>query len=238
MTKSSWSHLPFQRAEVLSVGPDSDADRSQSEEDIGPDDEFDSDPGIGDLGIGEVAVRNEYARHPGGATGWYQEHGAQYRNPHEAAVRAMIRSLTTESAELFAAGRILDLACGSGEVTLALIEAGVAPGRIDASDPYTAEAFHARTGSSAEGWSFRDIATGAFEGREWETVICSYALHLCEPTWLAAVCLQLSLVASNLIIITPHKRPEISDANGWILVDETRDLAHRVRTRTYLSSNR
>lgn len=227
----------------MSAAPDHDAvakvnDVSNSAESLDvrgswPDIESDDD-----LGSGELAVRNEYARHPGGATGWYQEHGAQYRNPHEAAVRAMIRALTTKSAELFAAGQILDLACGSGEVTLALIESGVAPGRIDASDPYTAEAFHTRTGNNAEDWSFRDVATGALDGREWETVICSYALHLCEPTWLAAVCLQLSLVASNLIIITPHKRPEISDANGWILVDETRDLAHRVRTRTYLSANR
>lgn len=188
--------------------------------------------------MGELAVRNEYARHPGGATGWYEEHGSQYRNPHELAVRSMIGALFAESPELFRSGRILDLACGSGEVTLALIESGVVTDRIDACDPYTAEAFHKRTGKSVESWSFRDVATGILAGREWETVVCSYALHLCEPTWLAAVCLQLSLVASNLVIITPHKRPEISDANGWILVDEKRDFAHRVRVRTYLSSNR
>ena len=25
-------------------------------------------------------VRDEYSRHPGGATGWYAEHGLSYRN--------------------------------------------------------------------------------------------------------------------------------------------------------------
>ena len=34
-------------------------------------------------------------------------------------------------------GRILDLSCGSGEVTAALVAAGVSIDRIDACDPYT-----------------------------------------------------------------------------------------------------
>ena len=40
--------------------------------------------------------------------------------------------------------RILDLSCGSGEATAALIDAGVRPDAIDAFDPYTRAAFERR----------------------------------------------------------------------------------------------
>jgi len=59
-----------------------------------------------------------------------------------------------------APGRILDLSCGSGEVTSALVSAGIDISRIDACDPFTGDAFLRRTGRAAETWSFEDIAQG------------------------------------------------------------------------------
>jgi hypothetical protein len=122
---------------------------------------------------------------------------------------------------------VLDLACGSGEVTLALIGAGVKPADIDACDPYTMEAIRNRISeSNAEeavvvvgggkkgkkgkgkgkkgaanvssdggfsqvglhSWSFEDIAGGSLEDRRYTTVVCSFALHLCDLSWLRLTC--------------------------------------------------
>jgi hypothetical protein len=50
--------------------------------------------------------------------------------------------------------RILDLSCGSGEATAALIDAGVRPDAIDAFDPYTRVAFERRFDDIARGRNF------------------------------------------------------------------------------------
>ena len=102
-------------------------------------------------------VRDEYAAHPDGADGWYRDHGATYRNPHEDAVGDVLALAVTWWPTAFT-GRVLDLACGSGEATLALRAAGINAQDIDACDPYTAEAFQARVGRPIEPWSFADIA--------------------------------------------------------------------------------
>lgn len=177
-------------------------------------------------------VRDEYAAHPEGADGWYRDHGATYRNPHEDAVGEVLALAVTWWPTAFA-GRVLDLSCGSGEATLALRAAGVIAQDIDACDPYTAEAFQARVGRPIEPWSFTDIADGALVGRAYSAVVCSYALHLCEPSWLPKVCHALALAAPALIIVTPHKRPEIRPDFGWDLIDDHRDISLRVRLRLY-----
>jgi SAM-dependent methyltransferase len=180
-------------------------------------------------------VRDAYAGHPGGAAGWYGEHGAAYRNPHEDAVAAMVERAVRGWPQLFD-GRVLDLACGSGEVTLALVAAGLDGERIDACDPFTAAAYERRTGGRAEPWSFADVAAGALGGRNWSVAICSYALHLCEPSRLPVVAMRLADVCESLVVITPHKRPALDPSWGWALADEHRDAVWRVRLRRYSAS--
>src|SRR5437899_2307616 len=66
--------------------------------------------------MADDAIRNKYSRY--GAQGYYEQFGAQYRNPHELAVRRAVRvAVAAWGLDLT---RVLDLACGSGEVTLAL----------------------------------------------------------------------------------------------------------------------
>jgi hypothetical protein len=174
-------------------------------------------------------VRDEYAAHPDGARGWYRDRGATYRNPHEDAVVAMIeRSLRTHPDAY--AGAVLDLAAGSGEVSAVLIAAGVT---VDACDPYTSVAYEQRLSRRCEPWSFEDVAAGALGARRFSGIVCSYALHLCEQSWLPVLCAQMRLHTDRLVVITPHKRPELQPAWGWRLVDEHRDLAWRVRLRHY-----
>jgi SAM-dependent methyltransferase len=177
-------------------------------------------------------VRDAYADHPGGADGWYREQGSIYANPHEPAVIAAVADAVASWPELFD-GPILDLCCGSGEVTLALRSLEVAADHITGCDPFTGLAYAARCGSEALPFTFAAIADGALVGRTFTTVVCSYALHLCDASWLPRVCFALRETASNLVVITPHKRPELRPSFGWALVDEHRDVLHRTRLRRY-----
>ncbi len=177
-------------------------------------------------------VRDNYAAHPEGAEGWYRESGSSYRNPHEDSIVEVLGLAVSWWPSVFAA-QVLDLSCGSGEVTLGLMAAGLPIERIRACDPYTGEAYRTRVGRVCEAHSFADVANGALEGRSYSGIVCSYALHLCEPSWLPLVCHALASVSPSLVIVTPHKRPEIPPSFGWELADDHRDIALRIRLRLY-----
>jgi 2-polyprenyl-3-methyl-5-hydroxy-6-metoxy-1,4-benzoquinol methylase len=162
-----------------------------------------------------------------GVKGYYQKYGPSYRNPHDPAVAELLRR--SAKAWKLRPGRFLDLACGSGEVTLALAKLGFA--EIDGIDPYTAEAYRARTGRDAETLTFEQIAAGALSGRIYDTIVCSFALHLLEPSRLPGLLARLAEIAYTLIVLTPTKRPRIEPETGWIEVDEV--LHDRVRARLY-----
>lgn len=192
----------------------------------------------------DPAIRNEYATHLDGADGYYREFGHEYRNPHEDGVAAMVARIPTMFPKLdLQNASVLDLACGSGEVTIALLDGklGVQKDQITACDPYTADAFAERTkahrvttpGLLAEPWSFADIANGALAEKRFDLIVCAYALHLCEQSWLPAVCMALAAASDRLVIITPHKRPELQAWWGWSLREEYRDPAYRIRLRAY-----
>jgi SAM-dependent methyltransferase len=173
----------------------------------------------------ELSIRKEYERH--GVKDFYEEHGGDYRNPHEAAIRvALHEGLSRWQVDL---SRVLDLACGSGEVTLVL--QGLGCTSIDGIDPYTGEAYRARTGRMAETFTFEQIAEGALEGRRYSLIVCSYALHLLPISRLPVLVYQLSRIAPTLIILTPHKRPQLREAWGWRIADEI--MVERVRARLY-----
>lgn len=180
-------------------------------------------------------VRDEYADHPEGADGWYRDHGNEYANPHEPAVAAALSFAVATWPGVFA-GPILDFCCGSGEVTRSLLGLGYGLPTITACDPYTGEAYARRCGNDALQFSFGDIADGALAARSFSAVVCSYALHLCEESRLAHVCWALRDITSNLVVITPHKRPEIRPSFGWDLDAEHRDGFHRTRLRLYSAS--
>lgn len=174
------------------------------------------------------SIRSEYQSR--GVRGFYAEAGSDYRNPHEPQLRHCLRAaVETWQPNL---SRVLDLAAGSGEATLALRDLGAAA--IDGVDPYAAEAYLRRTGNPAERFTFEDVAAGALSGRRYTLVVCSFALHLCEPSRLPVVAQQLGLVGDGLLILTPHKRPVIKPEWGWGMVGEL--VVERVRARMYQSN--
>jgi SAM-dependent methyltransferase len=171
------------------------------------------------------SIRDEYQER--GVTEFYADCGDDYRNPHEDAVRAvLVKCAASWGLDL---SRVLDLACGSGEVTLAL--RGVGAAHVDGADPYTGEAYRRRTGREALPLSFEQISAGALGDARYSIIVCSYALHLLPPSKLPALLQQLGLHAPALLVLTPHKRPDISSAWGWELSSETYE--QRVRARLY-----
>ena len=173
------------------------------------------------------AIRRQYERH--GVRGFYERDGASYRNPHEEGGRSALELCV--SRWTLGLQRTLDLACGSGEVTLALLDLGC--DEIEGIDPFTGDAYFRRTGRKARPLSFEEIAEGALAEEHYSLVICSYALHLCEISRLPGLLVQLGLIAPDLIVVTPHKKPEIRREWGWRLEDEF--VAARVRSRLYRS---
>lgn len=175
------------------------------------------------------SVRARYERH--GAAAYYREHAADYVNPHEPEIgHALGLARSKWALDL---SHVLDLACGGGEATLALRALGAAC--IDGCDPYLFDLYQRRTGTPAERFSFEEIAAGALAGRGYSLIVCSFALHLAEPSRLAAVCYQLSLASPALLVLTPHKRPLLRPEWGWRLEGEF--VWARVRTRLYRSAN-
>ncbi|KAF8158249.1 hypothetical protein B0H34DRAFT_656803 [Crassisporium funariophilum] len=147
--------------------------------------------------------------------------------------------------------------------------------RITAADPFTAAAYQDRTTYPCAELSFAAIAEGSLPStsiniangevheilpqednkeeeadRSIEMVVCSFALHLIEnPSDLFALLWELSLKASWLVILAPHKKPEIKEGWGWAkwntsaweecrMIDSTGDLLQeRVHCRVYRSVN-
>jgi SAM-dependent methyltransferase len=161
-----------------------------------------------------------------GVQGYYTAFGSSYRNPHEKQIHVLLEVLLPH----LDLSQVLDLACGSGEVTVKLLEHGA---RVSGIDPYTQEAYLSRTGQTAEPLGFEDIATGALEGRVYSLLVCSFAMHLCEISRLPNLCFQLAQLSPQLLIVSPHKRPILKPEWGWTLERET--SFERVKARLFSS---
>ena len=58
-------------------------------------------------------------------------------------------------------------------------------------------------------------------------------MHLCARDYLPTLCMMLAVSTDALVVLTPHKRPELDPAWGWFLRHESRDTYWRIRTRRY-----
>ena len=180
----------------------------------------------------------------------YKAAGNVYRNPHEAAIikalnealvtYGLVRTPRTAAAAaavvtpLTPACRILDLAAGSGEATLALESIGFRD--VTGADPFTGAAYEARVGRPAQSWSFEDIANSCLsETPTFRLAVCCYALHLVEPSWMYGVLYELAQACGYLMIISPHKKPDIPSSAPWSLVPPGELRVDRVHVRLYKS---
>ena len=173
-------------------------------------------------------IRNQYQKF--GVKNFYAFHGGEYHNPHEEAIRKSVRYIYEHWNLDFS--RVLDLACGKGEITKILQDLGVKD--IDAADGFLSSEYKKETGKNCSNMTFEDIMKGSLRGSNYSLVICSYALHLLDESKLPPFLFSLGDSTDNLLILGPHKRPYIKDTWGWFLEKEI--VIDRVRSRYYSST--
>ena len=156
-----------------------------------------------------LSIRNAYIEHD--VDTYYEKFGNNYRNPHGLIV-AEIMQLAWQKWSLnwcpevdSSSIKVLDLACGSGEVTLALEEMGII--NINGIDPFTDKSYQERTERIAQRFTFIDISNGVLSGSNYNLIVCSFALHLVPISRLPLLLYHLGLISKYLVVITPHKRP-------------------------------
>ncbi|KAF8134020.1 hypothetical protein EV363DRAFT_1568417 [Boletus edulis] len=140
---------------------------------------------------------------------------------------------------------------------------------ITAADPYTQVAYTERTTLPCAPLTFRDISEGLLPPNVSSTttigvsrandvqssidridmVVCSFALHLVESSSeLFALLRELSTKAVWLVVLAPHKKPEIKEGWGWVkwdsetwcecgMHDRKEFILERVHCRVYRSIN-
>lgn len=158
----------------------------------------------------EKAIRKWYEKL--GVEGYYRELGAAYENPHFLQIRELLHRNRAKIA--FENG--LDLCCGSGEVSMVIKEMGYP--LPAASDPFTAAAYQANFGATCLPFTFEDIIRGALsEQGPFSSIICSFSMHLCPVKQLFPLVYQLFRRSPQLVILTPHKRPQLERLDGIYL---------------------
>ena len=159
-----------------------------------------------------------------GVDTYYQQHANDYCNPHFNTIEIMLKDyiLSHDIGE-----KILDFCCGSGEVTKILNECGTY--HIEGNDPYTFSLYSKNTGNPCHKYSFKDVVIGKMVNMHYDTIICSFAMHLCDMSMLDTLLYQLSSCTDNLIIVSPHKRPEI---NAWFELENSFER-NRVKMKVY-----
>lgn len=157
-------------------------------------------------------IRPLYDEH--GAEGYYRAFSDAYENPHLPEICALLeRNLE----RLDCSGTVLDFAAGGGEVATALQVLGVE--HIVGCDPFTHALFERKTGLPCLQLDFKSVIRSGLPG-PYSTIISSFALHLCPLKELFPLCWQLFQAAPLLVVITPHKRPELEKLPGVSLVWE------------------
>jgi len=165
-----------------------------------------------------------------GAEGYYREHAADYSNPHFPEIESLVRQ---NFSRFDCSGGVLDFACGGGEATQALLQMGAAS--VTGCDPFTFDLYERQTGCRCLRFSFKDVIRGADLGH-YSLIISSFALHLCPEKDLFPLTWNLFQAAPVLVVITPHKRPELEKLPGIELVWESAAVTARgkkVKLKTY-----
>jgi SAM-dependent methyltransferase len=165
-----------------------------------------------------------------GAEGYYRQFGNAYENPHQPEIKSLLEA---NWPRMRVEGAVLDLAAGGGEVSSVLLDLG--HDRVEGCDPYTYILYTEKTGKPCNRSSFKDIIRAGLP-HTYDLVICSFALHLCPEKELFPLCWQLFQASPRLVVLTPHKRPQLEAIPGIVLEWEDHALTERgkqVRLRAY-----
>lgn len=156
-------------------------------------------------------IRNLYEQL--GVEKYYREYGSQYTNPH----LEQVHELLINNSNRLDYSSILDFCAGGGEVSMILKDMGF--DNTTASDPFTQLLYKKNLNKKCHNWSFDTVIKGQLKGN-YSCIISSFAMHLCEEEKLYPLVLALFQHTSSLVIITPHKRPQLENLQG-VLLDYT-----------------
>lgn len=174
------------------------------------------------------AIRNLYEAH--GAEAYYRDHPEEYANPHFPQIEALLQA---NFHRLDCSAGVLDFSAGGGEATLSLRKFGVE--NCTGCDPFTFELYKKNTGRPCLQWSFKDVIKGAPLGH-YSLIVSSFAMHLCPAGDLFPLTWNLLQAAPLLLVITPHKRPELEKLPGVRLAwedDTCTERGKKVRLKAY-----
>ncbi len=152
------------------------------------------------------AIRPLYEAH--GAEGYYAAFAETYENPHFPEIAALLEK---NLPRFDCSGGVLDFAAGGGEVTQVLRRLGVP--QIIGCDPFTYALFEKNTGLPCLRLAFKEVVKSGLPA-SYSLIISSFALHLCPPKDLFLLTWQLLQAAPLLVVLTPHKRPELEHLPG------------------------
>ncbi len=150
------------------------------------------------------AIRLKYENE--GVEGFYSKHADEYQNPHFEYIRQLI--IQNEHHLDYTKG--LDFCAGNGEVSQVWQELGYKD--FVGSDCFTYNNYEKNFNIPCLKYSFEDIIKGNFEfSHKFSVIICSFAMHLCPEKWLYSLTYNLLEYSQKLVIITPHKRPQLEN---------------------------
>lgn len=176
------------------------------------------------------AIRIEYAEK--GVEAYYQKNADAYENPHF----PYIQQLLEQNQSRIDYSKVLDLACGGGEVALILrgcpdpSSGGRGFDNVVGCDPFTKRLFVKNTGLPCFNYSFEDVVKGRLAAKvegQYSAIISSFAMHLCDEKMLYALANQLFRLTKNVVVITPHKRPQLEHYSEFSLIFEDFVLTER-----------
>jgi hypothetical protein len=152
--------------------------------------------------IKEYGIRDEYSKI--GVMNFYKFNKTSYINPHLEKVHLCLDFVVDK----IKITNFLDLAAGNGEVTSYLKNKRI----TDATgcDPYLFETYEKNTGKKCLDYSFENISDNGLNNF-YQTIICSYALHLCDKSYFNNLLYNLSINCEYFVLISPSKYPIISN---------------------------
>lgn len=148
------------------------------------------------------SIRSEYQKF--GPNSYYKNFNKSYQNPHSGRVEKCLDWCLSK----IEIKNFLDLGCGNGIVSEYLNKNGI--NDFEGCDPYFQEIYQSETGHKCHELSFEDISKNGL-GNRYDSIICSYSLHLCPVSYFNNLLYNLSTSCNHLVVISPSKYPTISE---------------------------
>lgn len=148
-------------------------------------------------------LRNMYDKY--GVKHTYQLLVNTYVNPHQNLITQLFIKYLAKYIKHNS--NILDLAAGDGLITKILFNYfSDYYLSIDGIDAYLSDLYTSNTGIKCMNLSFEDIALGKLNiSKKYDIIICSYAYHLLNKSWIYNFLLEMTFLTKIFIIISPTK---------------------------------